>query len=64
MEKKTNKYQLTLTLRQYADGQSEPPKQLEFEFANHDEIFTIIDRLRAKDPFGDPAAASRSAESC
>lgn len=61
MEKKTNKYHLTLTLRQYANGQTEPPQQLELDFDNHDEIFGIIERLRAKDPFGDPAQATEFA---
>jgi len=43
MEKKTNKYHLTLKLLQSANGQIENPKQLELEFDNHDEIFGIID---------------------
>ena len=61
MEKKTNKYQLTLTLQQYANGQSEPAKQLELDFTNHDEIFGIIERLKATDPFNDSAQATEFA---
>jgi hypothetical protein len=61
MEKKTNKYHLTLRLLQTANGQSETPKQLELEFENHDEIFQIIDRLKAKDPFGNQEQATEFA---
>lgn len=61
MEKKTNKYQLTLTLQERASGQTEPPRQLELEFTNHDELFGIIDRLQALDPFGNPSQATEFA---
>ncbi len=61
MEKKVNKYHLTLSLLQAAGGQVEPTKQLELQFENHDEIFEIIDRLRAKDLFGNPAQATEFA---
>lgn len=61
MEKKTNKYHLTLQLQQYANGETEPHKQLELDFDNHDEIFGIIDRIQQKDPFQDPAQAAQFA---
>ena len=61
MEKKTNKYHLTLKSEQYANGQTEPEKQLEFDFENHDEIFGIIERIKEKNPFGDPAQAEQFA---
>ncbi|RZM06290.1 MAG: DUF3861 family protein [Pedobacter sp.] len=61
MEKKTNKYQLTLKLQQYADGHNEPAKQLALDFTNHDEIFGIIERLQAKDPFNDSSQATEFA---
>ncbi|RYF65027.1 MAG: DUF3861 family protein [Cytophagaceae bacterium] len=61
MEKKTNKYWLTLRLEQYADGQSVPAKQLELAFTNHDEIFSIIERLQAKNPFNDSSQATEFA---
>ena len=61
MEKKTNKYELTLTLQQYADGTNEPPKQVTLDVMNHDEIFGIIDRLKATDPFGDSSQATEFA---
>jgi hypothetical protein len=61
MEKKANKYHLTLTLQQYADGQIEPSRQLELDFTNHDEIFGIIERLQATDPFGNFSQATEFA---
>lgn len=61
MEKKTNKYHLTLTLQERASGQTEPPRHLEVEFTNHDELFGIIDRLQALDPFGNPSQATEFA---
>lgn len=61
MEKKSNKYHLTLTLQQYANGDTEPQKQLELDFDNHDEIFGIIERIQSKDPFNDTAQAAQFA---
>lgn len=61
MEKKTNKYHLKLNLEQYADGGTEPAKEIELVFDNHDEIFGIIERLMAKDPFNDPQQAAQFA---
>ncbi|MEN0053257.1 MAG: DUF3861 domain-containing protein [Mucilaginibacter sp.] len=53
MQKKSNKYHLTLQLTEYADGTSEPAQQLELDFDNHDELFRIIEILKDKNPFGD-----------
>lgn len=53
MEKRTNKYHLTLKLLQSASGESNTFKQLELEFNNHDEIFEIIERIKAKNLFED-----------
>jgi hypothetical protein len=61
MEKRTNKYHLTLTLQQYANGDTTPEKQLELDFDNHDEIFGIIERITAKNPFGDAQQAAQFA---
>jgi hypothetical protein len=61
MEKKTNRYQLTLQSQQYANGDVEPKKQLEFMFDNHDEVFAIIERIREKDPFGNKEQATEFA---
>jgi hypothetical protein len=51
MEKKTNKYTLTLKLDQYANGTSKPAKELDLQFENHDELFEIIDRIQSKNLF-------------
>lgn len=61
MEKRTNKYHLTLSLQQYASGETEPAKDLALDFSNHDEIFGIIESIRKKDPFGDQAQATEFA---
>jgi hypothetical protein len=51
MNKRNNKYKLKLQLEQYANGESEPAKELELRFENHDELFDIIDKIQAKDLF-------------
>ncbi|WP_462267650.1 DUF3861 family protein [Mucilaginibacter sp.] len=59
MEKKSNKYNLTLSLNQYANGTSEPARQLNLDVNNHDEIFGIIEWLQEKDPFNDKLQAAQ-----
>lgn len=52
MEKRQNKYRLKLELLSTAkqeDNANYPPVELEFE--NHDNIFSIIERLQAKELF-------------
>jgi len=51
MEKKHNKYRITLEhLHSPKDlGLNET---IDFEFENHDEIFSIIERIRDNNPFG------------
>ncbi|PTQ98196.1 uncharacterized protein DUF3861 [Mucilaginibacter yixingensis] len=61
MEKKTNKYHLTLQLTSYADGSTEPARQLELDFDNHDEVFGIIERIKEKNPFGNEEQAAQFA---
>lgn len=61
MEKKSNKYYLTLSLKEYANGETEPAKELGIEFDNHDEIFSIIDRIKDKNIFEDPNEATQFA---
>jgi hypothetical protein len=61
MAKRANTYRLTLALQTLASGEAAPPRALELTFDNHDELFTIIDRLRQQDPFGDPAQATEFA---
>jgi len=51
MEKRSNKYYLTLSLKEYANGETEPAKELGIEFDNHDEIFGIIERIKSKNIF-------------
>jgi hypothetical protein len=61
MEKKSNKYHLKLQLSSYANGDTTPAKEMEMDFDNHDEIFSIIERLTEKNPFNDPAQAAQFA---
>ena len=61
MEKRSNKYHLTLSLKQYANGETEPAKELGIEFENHDEIFSIIERMKAKNLFDNESEATQFA---
>lgn len=61
MEKKSNKYYLTLSLKEYADGKTEPAKELGIEFSNHDEIFGIIQKMKDKNLFETPSEATQFA---
>ena len=61
MEKRSNKYHLTLSLIQYADGKTQPPQQLAIDFQNHDEIFEIIERMKAKQIFESESQATEFA---
>ncbi|CAM3398405.1 DUF3861 domain-containing protein [Flavobacterium chungbukense] len=57
MEKRSNKYYLTLSLKQYANGETEPAKEIGIEFDNHDEIFSIIERIKDKNIFANESEA-------
>lgn len=61
MTKKSNKYYLTLSLKEYANGETEPAKELGIQFDNHDEIFGIIDRIKDKNLFDSPDEATQFA---
>lgn len=61
MEKRSNKYYLTLSLKEYANGETEPAKELGLEFSNHDEIFSIIERIRVKNIFENDSEAAQFA---
>jgi len=61
MEKRSNKYYLTLSLKQYANGETEPARELGIEFDNHDEIFGIIERIKEKNIFENPEEATQFA---
>jgi len=61
MEKRSNKYYLTLSLKEYANGETEPAKELGIEFDNHDEIFGIIEKIKEKNIFDNPSEATQFA---
>jgi hypothetical protein len=61
MEKKSNKYYLTLSLKEYANGDTEPARELGIQFDNHDEIFGIIQKIKDKNIFEDPSEATQFA---
>lgn len=61
MTKRSNKYYLTLSLKEYANGETEPAKELGIQFENHDEIFGIIDRIKDKNLFDTPEEATQFA---
>ena len=57
MEKRANKYSLTLRMEQRTDGELVSDKQLELKFSNHDDLFEIMQRVQDKDPFDDKQQA-------
>lgn len=61
MQKRSNKYYLTLSLKEYANGDTEPAKELGIQFDNHDEIFNIIEKIKDKNIFEDPNQATQFA---
>ena len=61
MQKRSNKYYLTLSLKEYANGDTEPAKELGIQFDNHDEIFNIIEKIKDKNIFEDPNEATQVA---
>ncbi|WP_456312493.1 DUF3861 domain-containing protein [Pseudomonas shirazensis] len=61
MEKRSNKYHLTLSLKEYANGDTQPAKELGIEFDNHDEIFSIIERIKDKNIFDSESEATQFA---
>lgn len=61
MQKRSNKYYLTLSLKEYANGDTEPAKELGIQFDNHDEIFSIIEKIKDKNIFEDPNEATQFA---
>ncbi|WP_264537333.1 DUF3861 domain-containing protein [Flavobacterium sp. N1736] len=61
MEKRSNKYYLTLSLKQYSNGETHPAKELGIEFDNHDEIFNIIEKIKDKNIFENESEATQFA---
>ena len=51
MEKRANKYRLTLELLATAKGETELHEPLQLAFDNHDEVFSIIKRIQDKNIF-------------
>ena len=61
MQKRSNKYYLTLSVKEYANGDTHPAKELGIEFDNHDEIFGIIQKIKDKNIFENPHEATQFA---
>lgn len=61
MEKRANKYRLTLELVETAKGETGLHEPLQLEFDNHDEIFSIIKRIQSKNIFQSKAQAAEFA---
>ena len=60
MEKKSNKY-YPLSLKEYSNGETAPAKELGIEFENHDEIFSIIEKIKTKNVFNNESEATQFA---
>ena len=54
MEKRNNKYRIHLQELELKDG-SQPEKSMEFEFQNHDNIFSIIENREGRQLFENKA---------
>lgn len=61
MEKRSNKYYLTLSLKQYASGETKPARELGLQFDNHDELFDIIEKIKSKKIFDSESEATQFA---
>ncbi|MFI8378344.1 DUF3861 domain-containing protein [Leeuwenhoekiella sp. NPDC079379] len=51
MTKKANRYKLRLELLELLKAEENTYKPIELEFGNHDNIFKIVERLKAKNQF-------------
>lgn len=58
MEKRAHQYKLTLAYIKDAKGEAMSVEPLELTFENHDDIFAIIERQKAKGLFGDASQAT------
>lgn len=61
VNKRTNTYRLTLEQLVLASGATGSAEPLQLAFENHDELFDIIQKLQAKDPFQDTQQATELA---
>ncbi|WP_419867931.1 DUF3861 domain-containing protein [Chryseobacterium sp. CT-SW4] len=55
MEKKAYQYKLTLEYLKDNNGLPVDEKPVEFEFKNHDPIFSIIEMMKKRDFFDNPS---------
>jgi hypothetical protein len=53
VEKRAHKYKLTLEHLATAKGEASTYQPLQLEFDNHDDIFSIIERMKARNLFND-----------
>jgi hypothetical protein len=58
MNKKVHQYRLTLAYLKNNQGEEINREPLELSFENHDDIFSIIDRQKAKGLFGNEQQAT------
>lgn len=58
MAKRAYRYQLTLKQLESANSEKVSLRQLQMEVENHDELFTIIEKVQQKDLFTDPQLAA------
>ena len=61
MEKRSNSYILALELSAYANGSITPAKKMEISVTNHDELFSIIERISEKNLFDEPQQSAELA---
>jgi len=61
MEKRAHKYQLTLSYLETAKGEAVDKQPITLEFTNHDDIFSIVERLQSRDPFNNKNEAAEFA---
>ena len=61
MEKRSNKYRLTLELLATAKGETGLHEPLQLAFDNHDEVFSIIKRIQDKNVFQSKGQAAEFA---
>jgi len=61
MEKRTNKYRITLEQLEIANGSAINTEPLTLNIENHDELFNIIERVKQKGIFEDQQQAAEFA---
>jgi hypothetical protein len=61
MEKRAHKYKITLEHIATAKGEASTYEPLQLAFDNHDDIFSVIERIQAKNLFNDKNQATEFA---